>query len=60
MMSQNRADIKDRIRGELDYRVNVKAETEIADLHAKLDELRTDLMHAIDLAARHNSATDIS
>lgn len=60
MMSQNRADIKDRIRGELDYRVNVKAETEIADLHAKLDELRTDLMRAIDLAARYNSSTDIS
>ncbi len=60
MMSQNRADIKDRIRGELDYRVNVKAETEIADLHAKLDELRTDLMREIELAARYNSSTDIS
>jgi CRP/FNR family cyclic AMP-dependent transcriptional regulator len=60
MMSQNRADTKDRIRGELDYRVNVKAETEIADLHAKLDELRTDLIQAIDLAARYNTSTDVS
>src|SRR5512143_2163380 len=33
MMSQNRADAKDRIRAELDYRVNVKAETEVAELH---------------------------
>lgn len=60
MMSQNRADAKDRIRAELDYRVNVKAETEVAELHAKLDEMRNDLMRAIDLAARYSTSTDIS
>jgi CRP/FNR family transcriptional regulator, cyclic AMP receptor protein len=60
MMSQNRTDTKDRIRAELDYRVNVKAETEIGDLHTKLEELRVELMHAIDLAARYNTSTDIS
>jgi uncharacterized membrane protein len=38
----------------------VKAETEIADLHAKLDELRTDLIQAIDLAGRYNTSTDVS
>jgi uncharacterized membrane protein len=60
MMSQNRADAKDRIRAELDYRVNVKAETEIAELHQKIDELRSDLLRAIDLAARYSSTTDLS
>ena len=60
MMSQNRADSKDRIRAELDYRVNVKAETEVGELHAKIDELRHDLLRAIDLAARYNTTTDIS
>jgi CRP/FNR family cyclic AMP-dependent transcriptional regulator len=60
MMSQNRADAKDRIRAELDYRVNVKAETEVAELHAKLDELRHDMMQAIDLAVRYQSANDLS
>jgi len=60
MMSQNRADSKDRIRAELDYRVNVKAETEVAELHAKLDELRQDLMRSIDLAVRYQSANDLS
>jgi CRP/FNR family cyclic AMP-dependent transcriptional regulator len=60
MMSQNRADAKDRIRAELDYRVNVKAETEVAELHAKIDELRQDLMHSIDLAVRYQSANDLS
>jgi len=43
MMSQNRQDAKDRIRSEADYRVNVKAEVEIAELHEKLDQLRGEL-----------------
>jgi CRP/FNR family cyclic AMP-dependent transcriptional regulator len=60
MMSQNRADAKDRIRAELDYRVNVKAETEVAELHSKIDELREDLMRSIDLAVRYQSANDLS
>ena len=60
MISQNRIDVKDRIRAELDYRVNVKAETEVAELHRKLDEMRDELMRAIDLAARYSITTDIS
>jgi uncharacterized membrane protein len=32
MMSQNRQDAKDRLRSELDYRVNLKAELEIEEL----------------------------
>ena len=60
MMSQNRADAKDRIRAELDYRVNVKAETEVAEVHAKIDELREDLLRAIDLAVRYQSTNDLS
>jgi uncharacterized membrane protein len=43
MMSQNRQDAKDRIRSELDYRVNLKSEVEIAELHEKLDRLRGEL-----------------
>lgn len=60
MMSQNRADAKDRIRAELDYRVNVKAETEIGELHQKIDDVRNELIRAIDLAARYASTTDVS
>jgi uncharacterized membrane protein len=44
MMSQNRQDAKDRIRSELDYQINLKAELEITELHQKLEELR-DEMH---------------
>jgi len=39
MMSQNRQDAKDRIRGELDFDVNRRAETEIQNLARKLNVL---------------------
>ncbi len=39
MMSQNRQDIKDRTRGELDFEVNRLAETEIRGLSRKLNEM---------------------
>jgi uncharacterized membrane protein len=39
MMSQNRQDTKDRLRGELDYDVNRRAETEIQGLARKLNLL---------------------
>ena len=47
MISQNRADAKDRLRSELDYRVNVKAEIEIGQLHEKVDTLRDELLRAL-------------
>jgi len=39
MMSQNRQDTKDRLRGELDYAVNRRAESEIQGLARKLNIL---------------------
>ena len=39
MMSQNRQDTKDRLRGELDYDVNRRAESEIQSLSRKLNLL---------------------
>ncbi len=43
MMSQNRQDSKDRIRSELDYKVNLKAELEISELHEKIDQIREEM-----------------
>jgi uncharacterized membrane protein len=40
MMSQNRQAAKDRLDATHDYEINIKAETEIAKLHEKIDELR--------------------
>jgi len=39
MMSQNRQAAKDRLKGDLDYEVNLKAELEVAQLHRKVDNL---------------------
>ena len=39
LMSQRRAEMKDRLRAQSDYRVNLKAELEIRHLHEKLDYL---------------------
>lgn len=39
MMSQNRQEEKDRIRAENDYRVNLKTEFIIRDMHKKMDLL---------------------
>ena len=49
MMSQNRQDTKDRVRGELDYDVNVRAESEIQALSNKLNMLADKLGDVDDL-----------
>jgi uncharacterized membrane protein len=41
LMSQNRHQAKDRLQAEHDYRINLKAELEIRNLHAKVDQLLT-------------------
>ncbi|WP_265396821.1 DUF1003 domain-containing protein [Leptospira levettii] len=42
MMSQNRQEVKDRIRSENDYKINLKSEIEIRTLHEKVDHLLLD------------------
>jgi uncharacterized protein DUF1003 len=37
MMSQNRAEARNRLRAENDYKINLKAELEIRHLHEKID-----------------------
>ncbi|MGE0231025.1 MAG: DUF1003 domain-containing protein [Flavobacteriaceae bacterium] len=37
MMSQHRQEVKDRLRAENDYQINLKAELEIRQLHEKID-----------------------
>lgn len=41
LMSQNREAARDRLAAAHDYEVNLKAEIEIASLHDKLDQIRT-------------------
>ena len=39
LISQNRQGEKDRVRSDIEYEVNIKAELEIAHLHEKTDRL---------------------
>jgi uncharacterized membrane protein len=50
MMSQNRQDIKDRVRSELDFDVNRRAETEIKSLSHQLRMLMDKVEDVEDLA----------
>jgi uncharacterized membrane protein len=52
MMSQNRQDTKDRLRGELDYDVNRRAEAEIQGLARKLNLLGEKIGDVEDLVRR--------
>jgi CRP/FNR family transcriptional regulator, cyclic AMP receptor protein len=55
MMSQNRQDAKDRLRSELDFEVNRRAEAEIQSLSHRL-ALMTDQLSDIEEVIRKNSA----
>jgi CRP/FNR family transcriptional regulator, cyclic AMP receptor protein len=39
LLSQNRQATRDRVRNDIEYKVNLKAELEIAHLHEKVDEM---------------------
>lgn len=47
LMSQNRKEEKDRQRAVNDYRINLKAETEIRNMHQKLDLLIAEQMKTL-------------
>ena len=53
MMSQNRQDTKDRVRGELDFDVNRRAESEIQALSNKLNLLNEKMGDVDDLLREH-------
>jgi uncharacterized membrane protein len=47
LISQNRQSEKDRVRSNIDYEVNVKAEMEIAQLHDKTDRLNERMLETL-------------
>jgi CRP/FNR family transcriptional regulator, cyclic AMP receptor protein len=56
MMSQNRQDSKDRLRGELDFEVNRRAESEIKGLASKLHLLDEKIDHLGSLIRKKESS----
>jgi CRP/FNR family transcriptional regulator, cyclic AMP receptor protein len=58
MMSQNRQDTKDRVRGELDYDVNRRAESEIQTLSNRLNVLTDKIGDVDDLLRQQLKVND--
>lgn len=48
LLSQNRQAAKDRVRADIEYDVNLRAELEVAHLHEKIDDLRRDVLSQLD------------
>jgi uncharacterized membrane protein len=57
LISQNRQAEKDRIRGNIEYEVNIKAELEIAHLHEKFDHLYEQMLERFTRFERTVSGT---
>lgn len=57
LISQNRQAEKDRVRSNIDYEVNVKAEMEVAHLHEKTDRLHEKMLEEF-LKLRKTIASD--
>ena len=47
LLSQNRQAAKDRVRSDIEYEVNVKAEMEVGALHEKLDHLQEEILERL-------------
>jgi len=52
LLSQNRQVAKDRVRSDIEYEVNLKAELEIGHLHEKLDRLTSEVLARLDKAQK--------
>ena len=48
LLSQNRQVARDRVRNDIEYEVNLKAELEVAQLHEVIDDLRQELLARFD------------
>lgn len=44
LISQNRQGVKDRVRSDIEYEINIKAELEVAHLHEKTDRMYTEML----------------
>ena len=54
LLSQNRQVARDRVRNDVEYDINLKAELEIAHLHEKFDHLHAELLQRLTVIERHS------
>lgn len=52
LLSQNRQAAKERVRADIEYDVNLKAELEIAHLHEKLDRMNSEILARLEKMAK--------
>lgn len=63
LLSQNRQAERDRVRNQIEYEVNLKAELEIAHMHERVDTMHAEVLarlERIERAGRPNGATRAS
>jgi uncharacterized membrane protein len=53
LLSQNRQVARDRVRNDIEYDVNMKAELEVAQLHEVIDDLRVEVLSRFDALEKH-------
>lgn len=58
LLSQNRQVARDRVRNDIEYRVNLKAELEVAALHGKLEDLESDVLTRLTRIEKHMGVRD--
>jgi uncharacterized membrane protein len=58
LVSQNRQAEKDRVRSDIEYEVNIKAELEIAHLHEKTDRLYENMMARFEKLEKNSAIID--
>jgi len=60
LLSQNRQAAKDRVRSDIEYDVNLRAELEIVNLHEKIDRLTSDMLLRMDRLQQEGRKGDTS
>jgi uncharacterized membrane protein len=55
LLSQNRQIARERVRNDIEYNVNLKAELEVAELHKKLDTMYAGLLERMARIERHGA-----
>ncbi|HEX7958232.1 MAG TPA: DUF1003 domain-containing protein [Pyrinomonadaceae bacterium] len=63
LISQNRQVEKDKVRADIEYEVNIKAELEVAHLHEKADHLHEEMLRRfgqLEKLMRKNGAANVS
>ena len=53
LLSQNRQVERERVRNDIEYEVNLKAELEVAHMHEKFDEMNAELLSRLETIEKH-------